>query len=34
MDNKDDLLRKYWDIPDRQIETSCVLGKKMKKNGQ
>jgi len=31
MDNKDDLLRKYWDIPERQIETSCVLGKKMKK---
>jgi GNAT superfamily N-acetyltransferase len=30
MDNKDDLLRKYWDIPDRQIETSCVLGKKMR----
>jgi hypothetical protein len=30
MDNKDDLLRKYWNIPDRQIETSCVLGKKMK----
>jgi GNAT superfamily N-acetyltransferase len=30
MDNKDDLLRKYWDIPDRQIETSCVLGKRIK----
>jgi GNAT superfamily N-acetyltransferase len=29
-DNKDDLLRKYWDIPDRQIETSCVLRKKMR----
>jgi GNAT superfamily N-acetyltransferase len=28
-DNKDDLLRKYWDIPDRQVETSCVLRKKM-----
>ena len=28
-ENKDDLLRKYWDIPDRQIETSCVLRKKM-----
>ncbi|MCX8021825.1 MAG: GNAT family N-acetyltransferase [Syntrophorhabdaceae bacterium] len=31
MDNKDDLLRKYWDIPIRQIETSCVLGKRIKK---
>jgi len=30
MNNKDELLRKYWDIPDRQIETSCVLGKKMR----
>lgn len=29
MDNKDELLRKYWDIPERQIETSVVLGKKM-----
>ena len=29
MENKDDLLRKYWDIPDRQIEKSCVLGKRM-----
>jgi GNAT superfamily N-acetyltransferase len=29
-ENKDDLLRKYWDIPDRQIETSCVLRKKMR----
>jgi ribosomal protein S18 acetylase RimI-like enzyme len=28
-DNKDDLLRKYWDIPDRQVDTSCVLRKKM-----
>ena len=28
-DNKDELLRKYWDIPARQIETSCVLRKKM-----
>jgi GNAT superfamily N-acetyltransferase len=28
-DNKDDLLRKYWNIPDRQIEASCVLRKKM-----
>jgi predicted TIM-barrel fold metal-dependent hydrolase/ribosomal protein S18 acetylase RimI-like enzyme len=30
MENKDDLLRKYWDIPDRQIEESCVLGKRMR----
>ena len=30
MENKDDLLKKYWDIPDRQIETSCVLGKRMR----
>ena len=28
-DDKDALLRKYWDIPDRQIETSCVLSKNM-----
>jgi GNAT superfamily N-acetyltransferase len=28
-DNKDELLKKYWDIPDRQVETSCVLRKKM-----
>ena len=28
--NKDELLRKYWDIPGRQIETSCVLRKKMR----
>jgi GNAT superfamily N-acetyltransferase len=34
MNNKDDLLRKYWDISDRQIETSIVLGKKMKKIGR
>ena len=27
--NKNELLRKYWDIPARQIETSCVLRKKM-----
>jgi ribosomal protein S18 acetylase RimI-like enzyme len=27
--DKDALLRKYWDIPERQIETSCVLAKKM-----
>jgi len=24
--NKDELLRTYWDIPDRQIETSVVMG--------
>lgn len=30
MDNKDDLLRKYWEIPDRQVETSVVLGKRMR----
>ena len=29
MDNKDELLRKYWNVPDRQIETSCVLGKRI-----
>jgi len=29
MANKDELLRKYWSIPERQIETSCVLGKKI-----
>ncbi len=26
MPDKDDLLRTYWDIPERQIETSVVLG--------
>lgn len=26
MPDKDELLRKYWDIPSRQIETSVVLG--------
>lgn len=30
MSGKDELLKKYWDIPDRQIETSCVLGKRTK----
>jgi uncharacterized protein len=29
MENSDELLRKYWDISDRQIETSCVLGKRV-----
>jgi uncharacterized protein len=31
MDNEHELLRRYWDIPDRQIETSVVLGKRMMK---
>jgi hypothetical protein len=26
MPNKDELLSKYWNIPQRQIETSVVLG--------
>jgi predicted TIM-barrel fold metal-dependent hydrolase/GNAT superfamily N-acetyltransferase len=30
MPDKNDLLRTYWDIPDRQIETSCVLGKRLR----
>ena len=30
MENKDNLLRRYWDIPERQIETSVVLGKKIR----
>ena len=29
MPEKDELLRKYWDIPQRQIETSVVLGIEM-----
>jgi len=29
MENKDELLRRYWDIPERQVETSVVLGKRM-----
>jgi GNAT superfamily N-acetyltransferase len=29
MENGEELLRKYWDIPQRQIETSCVLRKKI-----
>lgn len=29
MDNKDVLLRRYWDVSERQIETSCVLAKRM-----
>jgi GNAT superfamily N-acetyltransferase len=31
MENKNDLLRQYWDISDRQIETSVVLGKRLEK---
>jgi len=30
MENGEDLLRKYWDIPERQVETSCVLAKRMR----
>jgi GNAT superfamily N-acetyltransferase len=30
MPNKDELLKTYWDIPQRQIETSVVLGVKVK----
>jgi GNAT superfamily N-acetyltransferase len=26
MAEKDELLKKYWDVPERQIETSVVLG--------
>ncbi len=26
MPNKDELLAKYWDVPQRQVETSVVLG--------
>jgi hypothetical protein len=26
MPDKDELLKTYWDIPQRQIETSVVLG--------
>jgi len=29
MENKNELLRRYWDISDRQKETSVVLGKRM-----
>jgi len=28
--NKDELLKTYWDIPQRQIETSVVLGMEMR----
>ena len=30
--DKDDLLKSYWDIPQRQIETSVVLGIDIKKS--
>ena len=30
--NKDELLKTYWEIPERQIETSVVLGKDAKRN--
>jgi len=30
--NKDELLKTYWDIPQRQIDTSVVLGIDMKKD--
>jgi ribosomal protein S18 acetylase RimI-like enzyme len=30
MKNKDELFRRYWEIPERQIETSVVLGKRMR----
>jgi len=29
MPDKDELLRRYWDIPQRQVETSVVLGIEM-----
>jgi GNAT superfamily N-acetyltransferase len=33
MPNKDELLKMYWDIPQRQIETSVVLGIRVQKSG-
>jgi GNAT superfamily N-acetyltransferase len=30
MNNGEELLQKYWDIPKKQIELSCVLGKRTK----
>ena len=30
MSDKDGLLRTYWDIPDRQVETSVVLGTELR----
>ena len=32
--NKDELLKTYWDIPPRQIETSVVLGMDFAKNSK
>lgn len=32
LSDKDRLLRKYWDIPERQVETSVVLGRTLKKS--
>ena len=32
LSDKDDLLKKYWDIPPRQIETSVVMGIKINNN--
>jgi hypothetical protein len=29
MERKDELLRRYWDIPEGRIEASVVLGKRM-----
>lgn len=34
MDEKTDLLRKYWNVPDRQIETSVVLCDAKYRNGR
>lgn len=31
MENGEELLRNYWEIPERQIETSCVVGKKIQR---
>lgn len=30
LEKKDEYLRKYWNIPERQVETSVVLGMKLK----
>jgi len=32
--DKDELLKTYWDIPRRQIETSVVMGKNIKKDAK
>jgi GNAT superfamily N-acetyltransferase len=32
--HKDELLQIYWDIPERQIETSVVLGLELRKHRQ